>query len=254
MSVSVDQYLSVTSENDFDLGECYCASLLKYPRIRLVMSNSYEDSALIVKRSFFDESNNSIPVNVKLLDLSMIDDEILSDDMRLVIPALSSVTVDCLLTPVLSSDNNLLQNSSYLKVSSAFNIPYEVQVSQEELCSNSLRINYSVMLCASILFVEQDSITFDNCRIKESTSREFQIWNRSECVLEYQLSEFTLSFNDQVVPLIDYAIIRVEDGETGASLPVNEINSIAPFASQRIKVIFEPQVSFYHFNYTINND
>lgn len=238
---SVEQYLTVACDSA-DLGECYCASLFSFPKFRLVLSNSYEDSALCVKRSFFDDSFSNVPVHVKLLDPESPESVVLPEESKLYVPAAGSIAVMCLLTPVFASDNNLLQNTSFLKINASFNIPYEVQVSQESLISNVLKFNYSVCLCASILFVEQDSISFENCRVNETSSREFQIWNRSECLLEYTVGQFSLLYNEQALPLSTCASIRAEDGESGKVLELNEIVVIAPFASQRIRVLFEPMV------------
>lgn len=247
---SVEQYLILTCDSS-DLGECYCSSLFSFPKFRLVLTNSYEDSALCVKRSFFDDSFANIPVQVKLLDPDTSESVVLSEDSRLYVPAAGSIAVTCVLTPVFANDNNLLQNTSFLKINASFNVPYEVQVSQESLISNSLKFSYSVCLCASILFVEQDSTSFENCRVKETSSRVFQIWNRSECLLEYQIGEFSLLYNEAQLPMSSCAIIRAEDGETGKVLELNEIMTIAPFASQRIKVLFEPLVSKLNLNLII---
>lgn len=88
-------------------------------------------------------------------------------------------------------------------------------------------------LCMSILHIDTTDLDFGECILGESTSKTIQLWNRSECPLNYKVYRDC----DDDPNVLDAVGITMQSGDGNKLIyPCDTIQILATFASQRIKV------------------
>lgn len=232
------------SVTDISFGESYFAQGVKFNKVCVTLHNNTAD-VFRVKRTIVDDEQSFV------LQFSLIPLELhpstFSEDWFEVFPK-QSLLVDVLAFPAMDSSLSAHYKTSYFKFSSTIRIPYAAATdeasSDEELF---VKINYSVDLCTSVLFVEQLALDFPVTTVGEFVFRDCQVWNRSDCELQFKIDEYTIENANPAATDIDElgvsvlspsASLSFEDCETDSSLLVRSLITVAPFASQRFRIGF----------------
>jgi hypothetical protein len=226
---------------DFD-GVTYFAQSTGFPSKSICLTNT-TDSVVQFVSSFINIGGDfSLKISLKPLDGNY--DNSLT---ILRIGSQQSLNVELKFVP----ENLSQQYLNHHKCVSTINLPYTIEGSDEE---NVLQIKFSATLCTSVMFINQFDIDFQNCTMLENVTREFEVWNRSDCDLVFQVetgaivSSITILDDTQInTP----AVLFLKDCDSGIKLIGSHKLSIAPFASKRIKVEFQANVSFSTMNSSI---
>ena len=94
------------------------------------------------------------------------------------------------------------------------------------------RVPITAMFCESIMAVDEKDIEFDSCVEGHIYVRDVQIWNRSECELQYHIAPLSRA----PLPIV------FSDFESGRPLALYESIRLPAFSSQRIRVTLHAKV------------
>lgn len=236
------------SVTDISFGESYFAQGIKFNKVNVTLHNNTVN-VFRIRRTFVDDEQSLA------LRFSLVPSEFhlstFSEDWFEIFPN-QSLLIDVLASPAVDSSLPAHYKTSYFKFSSTIRIPYAAtdkdSTGDEEMF---VKINYSVDLCTSVLFVEQLVLDFPVTTVGECVFRDCQVWNRSDCELRYQIDGYTIENANPTAACVDElgvsvsppaASLSFEDCETDSSLAVRCPITVAPFASQRFRIGFAATV------------
>ena len=150
------------------------------------------------------------------------------------LPAMSSCRCRVKFQPSISNEDIENPRTSYFSISKDVALCYSIVYDGSDVGIHQLNISIHASMCVSILHVDNQDLDFGECFQGELTHKYIQIWNRSERPLRYNID---VLHADGVAPITMYA----GDG-TKIIFPNSNIQSLATFASQRIKVVASTKV------------
>ncbi len=134
---------------------------------------------------------------------------------------------------IIVSCQETLQQLSPPKSKSTFsyqNVSTQVLVGTNEGSENLVNLtafSINVSLCISMMEVDETEVEFDSCSVGSNYVRDVQVWNRSECFLNFKLIPLSESAGN--CPLL------FSDFETSQTLQFHTQVSIPPFSSKRFQ-------------------
>lgn len=159
------------------------------------------------------------------------------------------------------------ERTSFFKISSSLHFQYKIiydvienNLETESITYYSIPWKYKATLCTSVLCMDETELRFGSSVIgsDELRSRTFQIWNRSESVLKCCIKFIEIKVKANMVNVDNFddsnsnysqntvssvqSIVEFQDYETEVLINHNEEISIPPFASKRLRAIFQPKV------------
>jgi hypothetical protein len=220
---------------NFD-GVSYFAQSTGFPTKCICLSNT-TDSHVQFSNSFVHTGCDfSIKVSLKSLDGNHD-----SSLTTLRIRPQQSLNIELKFVP----DNLTQQYLNHFKCFTTINLPYTVEGCDEDYV---LPIKISATLCTSVMFINQSDIDFQSCAMFEVVTREFEVWNRSDCDLEFRVETGAMVNASSNLILSDEgqrdmsAELFLEDCDSKIKVFGSHNLFIAPFASKLIKVQFQAKV------------
>eukprot|EP01038_Epipyxis_sp_PR26KG_P006036 gene6036-8310_t len=249
-----------SSSNTIDFGEIYYADGLQSQIKQFRLFNDSTVSAL--KISLKQQTQNDFPISVQLYYQQESSSDMKPFPNFIYVRPNESLTVCAIL--LLHLNSMLQPKTSYFKVSSSITFSYHsIQVIRNDLIvkedeiNNSLvneveldeplllRINVSTLLCTSMLYIDEEDLIFNKIAPLETKSRELQIWNRSECMLEFSIHILDIKQIDKEdMTVISTELLSVRfsyNTEESALIESNEIIQLVSFATKPIYCFITPK-------------
>lgn len=268
-SIRLEGILEISQEN-INFGDVYYCdhdnSRKENSVIVIVKNSSYVESCEIV--SIFCDATQGVDYPASLC-YEIIDEnesnnsknEIEScNECRYTLEPQGLLRIKCVLLTSLHESDYATPRTSYFFIASHTIISYKIQnESAQEVYEVVLPT--TATLCVSVMHVDEQFYAFENCSIGETYSRYIQLWNRSECLLQYSLDfmvelesdSSTASERDMTIEIDNLKaspmlpVVNMQIWDTLKPVKCNEINDISTFAAQRVRFNITPKAAGTYF-------
>ena len=272
--------LSISS-SVVDFGELYYSPTADFSRnIKLVTIGNESDSCYCVVRYC---PSSELPLSLKISTTATEEEQHKDEDntpFELKLGPRETKDLYLHLIPISydSLSSQWGETTSYFKISSKVCLKYKHTMihDDDDTVGNNLttadatsdcpcvQLKFRASLCTSVLYVDEHDFHFGSCIINsEPKTHTFQIWNRSESILQCRLQQCTSNTSHPIdINVVsadvgtnvsiygtnddgtssDYFQFQDIETDTRINIKDNEVISIAPFASRQLRVVFYAKV------------